>query len=88
MTVFDGPFSWRMRDLVCLLGGPATRAGRLMRAVMVGRKPDAMYRRIEAMYPEARYLELFARQKREGWQAWGNDTLRFPMQQPLFEAMT
>lgn len=36
MTVFDGPFSWRMRDLVCLLGGPATRAGRLMRAVMVG----------------------------------------------------
>ena len=36
MTVFDGPFSWHMRDLVNLFGGPATRAGRLMRAVMVG----------------------------------------------------
>ncbi len=51
------------------------------------RKPDAMYRRIEAMYPEARYLELFARQQRDGWQSWGNDTLRFPAQQPLFETV-
>lgn len=51
------------------------------------RKPDAMYRRIEAMYPESRYLELFARQQRDGWQSWGNDTLRFPTQQPLFETV-
>lgn len=37
------------------------------------RKPDDQYRKIEAMYPGRRYLELFARRKREGWDAWGNE---------------
>lgn len=37
------------------------------------RKPEDQYRKIEALYPGARYLELFARRKREGWDAWGNE---------------
>ena len=36
-------------------------------------KPTEVYDIIEKMYPNAHYLELFARQKREGWEAWGNE---------------
>jgi N6-adenosine-specific RNA methylase IME4 len=35
-------------------------------------KPDQAYERIEAMYPHARRLELFARTRRAGWTSWGN----------------
>jgi N6-adenosine-specific RNA methylase IME4/ParB-like chromosome segregation protein Spo0J len=37
------------------------------------RKPDEAYALIEQMYPELPKIELFARQKRPGWQAWGNE---------------
>ena len=37
------------------------------------RKPDEQYAKIEKLYPNKRYLELFARHKREGWDAWGNE---------------
>ena len=37
------------------------------------RKPDDQYRKIEALYPNMDYLELFARKKRDGWDAWGNE---------------
>jgi len=37
------------------------------------RKPDDQYRKIEALYPNMRYLELFARRKRIGWDVWGNE---------------
>lgn len=40
------------------------------------RKPDEQYERIEAMYAGP-YLELFARQRRPGWDAWGNETSKF-----------
>lgn len=36
-------------------------------------KPQIVYELIEQMYPQGKYLELFARQKREGWIAWGNE---------------
>lgn len=37
-------------------------------------KPDAVYDIIEAMYPEGKYLELFARgNTRDKWMAWGNE---------------
>jgi N6-adenosine-specific RNA methylase IME4 len=36
------------------------------------RKPDEAYELIERMYPELPKIELFARAKREGWAAWGN----------------
>lgn len=37
------------------------------------RKPHRQYEIIEALYPDARYLELFARNRREGWDVWGNE---------------
>ena len=36
-------------------------------------KPNDQYRKIEALYPDMNYLELFARRKREGWDSWGNE---------------
>jgi N6-adenosine-specific RNA methylase IME4 len=32
---------------------------------------------IEAMYPALPKLELFARQRRPGWDVWGNETDKF-----------
>ena len=37
------------------------------------RKPDEAYELIEQMYPELPKIELFARQRRNGWDAWGNE---------------
>jgi N6-adenosine-specific RNA methylase IME4 len=37
------------------------------------RKPDEAYEMVEAMYPELPKIELFARQARPGWRAWGNE---------------
>jgi N6-adenosine-specific RNA methylase IME4 len=34
-------------------------------------KPAEVQERIERMYPHARRMELFARQERVGWDAWG-----------------
>lgn len=39
------------------------------------RKPEAAYQLIESMFPEAAKLELFARQTRTGWDAWGNEVM-------------
>jgi N6-adenosine-specific RNA methylase IME4 len=36
-------------------------------------KPDRFYEIIEAFYPELSKIELFARQARKGWFAWGNE---------------
>ena len=36
-------------------------------------KPDRLYEIIETAYPDRRYLELFARRPRDGWEAWGNE---------------
>jgi N6-adenosine-specific RNA methylase IME4 len=35
-------------------------------------KPQLIYETIECMYPALPKLELFARGRREGWSAWGN----------------
>ena len=35
-------------------------------------KPAEFYAMIERMYPELRKLEMFARTRRDGWAAWGN----------------
>lgn len=40
------------------------------------RKPEAMHGMIERLYPGP-YLELFARERRPGWDAWGNQTEKF-----------
>lgn len=36
-------------------------------------KPDEFYSIIEKMYPNRKYLELFARRKRKNWESWGNE---------------
>lgn len=35
-------------------------------------KPDAVYEMIETMYPDLPKIEFFARNRRAGWEAWGN----------------
>jgi len=40
------------------------------------RKPDEQYERIEALVGGP-YLEMFARQTRPGWDAWGNEVGKF-----------
>jgi Transcriptional activator, adenine-specific DNA methyltransferase len=35
-------------------------------------KPDEQYKKIERLYPGMAYLELFARNRRPGWDAFGN----------------
>ena len=37
------------------------------------RKPDEVRERIELLYPGINRIELFARQQRLGWDAWGNE---------------
>ena len=37
------------------------------------RKPDEQYHKIESLYPDCNYLELFARQERPGWDVFGNE---------------
>jgi N6-adenosine-specific RNA methylase IME4 len=37
------------------------------------RKPDVFYEIIESMYPVGPRLELFSRNRREGWDSWGNE---------------
>lgn len=37
------------------------------------RKPDSVYTVIEKLYPQCRYLELFGRRTREGWDVIGNE---------------
>lgn len=39
------------------------------------KKPDEIRRRIEAMFPSQRKIELFARSKHNGWDAWGNEVI-------------
>lgn len=36
-------------------------------------KPECAYEMIESMFPDAKKLELFARETRHGWDCWGNE---------------
>jgi N6-adenosine-specific RNA methylase IME4 len=64
-------------DMPCPL--PANRPPSVINAPRRehSRKPDEAYELIERMYPELPKLELFARQQRPGWAAWGNETSTF-----------
>lgn len=41
------------------------------------RKPDALHQMIESAFASASKLEMFARESREGWTTWGNQTTKF-----------
>lgn len=51
------------RGILSLIYSPVTKHSK---------KPDDQYRKIEALYPNRRYLELFARRTRPGWVSLGN----------------
>lgn len=66
---------------VCLLAikgkGLPVKDNRISSVVMSvrrehSRKPDQIYSLIERLYGDVRRIELFARNKRVGWEAWGN----------------
>lgn len=46
---------------------------RLRRDNEHSRKPNEFYELIECMYPNRTKVELFARNQRDGWAAWGNE---------------
>jgi len=41
------------------------------------RKPASLYKKIEDAFGDCKRLELFARNEREGWKSWGNETNKF-----------
>lgn len=47
------------------------------------RKPDEAYRSAERMMPLARRADLFARETRDGWDGWGDQSAKFD-QRTLF----
>ena len=60
-----------------------TKAARSIRNVIIApvrehsRKPPDAHITAETWFPEARKIELFAREARKGWIAWGNETSKF-----------
>lgn len=42
------------------------------------RKPEEAYVMAVELMPDARRLEIFARQRRAGWDCWGNELDKFP----------
>jgi N6-adenosine-specific RNA methylase IME4 len=84
-TPFAGMGYWtRANSEVCLLAtrGKPKRKSKSVRQGIIeprrehSRKPDCVYERIEQLV-DGPYLELFARQERPGWTAWGNQTDKF-----------
>jgi len=51
-------------------------------------KPDIVRRQIMKMYPNEKYLELFARESVKGWTCWGNQLVLPEIQKPLKEKQT
>lgn len=83
--VYMGLGYWtRANSEVCLLGtrGTPKRQSAAIRQGIIeprrehSRKPDCVYERIERLV-SGPYLELFARSRRAGWDAWGNQTDKF-----------
>lgn len=68
---------------LCLIGKrgriPSPRGARNVRQLVVAprgehsAKPEEVRKRIEAMFPAQRKVELFARRRVPGWHAWGNE---------------
>ena len=74
----------RSNSEVCLLatrGKPKRMAADVRQAIIAprrehSRKPDGIHERIERLVAGP-YLELFSRQQRPNWTAWGNQTNKF-----------
>src|SRR5262245_54679158 len=74
----------RSNSEICLLAtrGTPKRIGTDVRQAIIAprrehsRKPDGIHERIERLVAGP-YLELFARQRRPGWDCWGNEVDKF-----------
>jgi N6-adenosine-specific RNA methylase IME4 len=81
---FGTGYRYRSAAEFWLLGtmGQPTQKARNIRNLIVApvrehsRKPDQMHEAIERQWPGP-YVELFARHRRPGWDAWGNQVDRF-----------
>jgi N6-adenosine-specific RNA methylase IME4 len=62
---------------------PSTRRGSVIEAPRGkhSRKPVEVHEALEAMYPDARKVELFARCARPGWDVWGSE-VEGPVEMP------
>jgi len=38
-------------------------------------KPECAYKMLEDMFPDTNKIELFAREKKQGWDCWGNEVI-------------
>ena len=82
-TLFWGMgYYTRANAELCLLatkGKPLKRVSRAVHQVVESRirehsrKPDEVRQRITKLFGDLPRIELFARQKTEGWDAWGNE---------------
>lgn len=65
--------------LICTMGSFTPRVKRLFDSVQSiertahSEKPHEFYDIIETLYPDTKKIELFARNKRDGWHVWGNE---------------
>jgi N6-adenosine-specific RNA methylase IME4 len=77
-------YTTRKASEPCLLGrrGSPPRLSRDIVDVILApvrehsRKPDEFYERVEQFAPGP-YLNLFARERRQGWDAWGDERDKF-----------
>jgi N6-adenosine-specific RNA methylase IME4 len=75
----------RANPEICLLGmmGSLPRMDAGVRQLLVeprrehSRKPDRVHGDIERLFGPQSSVELFARQRRPGWDCWGNETDKF-----------
>jgi N6-adenosine-specific RNA methylase IME4 len=81
----------RANSEVCLLAtrGKMKRLNADVRQAIIeprrehSRKPSSVHGRIERLV-SGPYLELFARQQRQGWDCWGEEVDKFPARAPTF----
>lgn len=79
-----GGFTTRKNAEFCLIGkrGRSLRQDAGVHEIIISprrehsRKPDETFERIQR-YAPGPYLELFSRERRAGWDAWGNQTDKF-----------
>jgi N6-adenosine-specific RNA methylase IME4 len=92
--LFTGMGGWtRSNSEPCLLavkGNPKPLAHNIHQVIMApvrehSRKPDEIYDRIERLV-DGPYLELFAREQREGWMQWGNEVAADRLRAPVLQA--
>lgn len=87
---FGTGYSFRNAHEMVILGafGRPKIASRSIRSVLMAparehsRKPDLAYQIARQLIPEGRAADLFARERREDWEPWGNEVARFNPQIP------